>query len=312
LRLFRDLLRALEPSTRIIMIGDKDQLPSVGAGNVLHDIIESCVVPVVRLNKVFRQQNDNTIVSVAHEIVHGDIPELPTPKESKGKNCMMINIGDNSEQLQAFILQLITKEIPKLTKDDGKNYTEKDVQILTPRRTGKYSVEEMNPWMQEVVNPEKRGVDQVRDGSRILRVGDRVMQTKNNYLKGETGVFNGDIGYIVAASLTSDGPQITVRYPDLIHPVEYSDDELDQIQHAWVSTVHKSQGSEIPVVIFILQNCHGIMLQRNLLYTGVTRAKKICLIMGEHRALVAAINNDKVVRRNTGLSSRLQENMCPA
>lgn len=307
LRLFRDLLRALESNTRIVMIGDKDQLPSVGAGNVLHDIIDSGVVPVVRLNKVFRQETGNTIVDVAHSIVGGEIPELPTPKDSKGKNCMMVNIGDDSAKMKSFILQLITKEIPKLTDDNGVNLKAKDVQILTPRRTGRYSVEEMNPWMQDAVNPEKSGVDQIKDGSRILRVGDRVMQIKNNYTLGDNGVFNGDIGYIVSSSITADGPVVAVRYPDIIHPVEYGDDTLDQIQHAWVSTVHKSQGSEIPVVIFVLQGCHGIMLQRNLLYTGVTRAKKICLIMGEHNALVTAINNDKVINRNTGLSSRLQE-----
>lgn len=307
LRLFRDLLRTLESNTRIVMIGDKDQLPSVGAGNVLHDIIDSGVVPVVRLNKVFRQETGNTIVDVAHSIVGGEIPELPTPKDSKGKNCMMVNIGDDSSKMQSFILQLITKEIPKLTDDNGVNLKAKDVQILTPRRTGKYSVEEMNPWMQDAVNPEKPGVDQIKDGHRILRVGDRVMQIKNNYTLGDSGVFNGDIGYIVSSSMTADGPLVAVRYPDIIHPVEYDDETLDQIQHAWVSTVHKSQGSEIPVVIFVLQSCHGIMLQRNLLYTGVTRAKRICLIMGEHNALVTAINNDKVINRNTGLSSRLQE-----
>lgn len=307
LRLFRDLLRALEPQTRIVMIGDKDQLPSVGPGNVLHDIIDSGVVSVVRLSKVFRQEIGNTIVEVAHDIVSGDVPGLPTPKDSKGKNCMMVNIGDDESKMQSFILQIITKEIPKLTDDKGVNFQAKDVQILTPRRTGKYSVEEMNPWMQDTVNPEKPGVDQIKDGHRVLRVGDRVMQIKNNYALGDAGVFNGDIGYIVASSITADGPSVSVRYPDIIHPVEYDDETLDQIQHAWVSTVHKSQGSEIPVVIFVLQNCHGIMLQRNLLYTGVTRAKKICIIMGEHNALVKAINNDKVVNRNTGLSSRLQE-----
>jgi exodeoxyribonuclease V alpha subunit len=307
LRLFRDLLRALETSARIVIIGDKDQLPSVGAGNVLHDIIDSGVVPVVRLNKVFRQETGNTIVDVAHSIVGGEIPELPTPKDSKGKNCMMVNIGDDASKMQSFILQLITKEIPKLTDDSGANLKAKDVQILTPRRTGKYSVDEMNPWMQDAVNPEKPGVDQIKDGHRVLRVGDRVMQIRNNYALGDSGVFNGDIGYIVSSSMTADGPLVGVRYPDIMHPVEYDDETLDQIQHAWVSTVHKSQGSEIPVVIFVLQSCHGIMLQRNLLYTGVTRAKRICLIMGEHNALVTAINNDKVINRNTGLSSRLQE-----
>ena len=307
LKLFRDLLRALEPNTRIVMIGDKDQLPSVGAGNVLHDIIDSGVVTVVSLNKVFRQESGNTIVEVAHSIVRGEIPELPTPKDSKGKNCMMVNIGDDSAKMKSFILQLITTEIPKLTDKNNVRLQAKDVQILTPRRTGRYSVEEMNPWMQEAVNPEKPGVEQIKDGNRILRVGDRVMQLKNNYTKGENGVFNGDIGYIVSCSMTADGPMVQVRYPDIIHPVDYDDESLDQIQHAWVSTVHKSQGSEIPVVIFVLQNCHGIMLQRNLLYTGVTRAKQICLVMGEHGALVTAINNDKVINRNTGLSSRLQE-----
>lgn len=312
LRLFRDLLRSLESNTRIVMIGDKDQLPSVGAGNVLHDIIDSGVVPVVRLNKVFRQESGNTIVEVAHDIVGGEIPDLPTPKESKGKNCMMVNVGDDSAKMQSFILQLITKEIPKLTDDNGVNLRAQDVQILTPRRTGRYSVEEMNPWMQDAVNPEKPNVEQIKDGNRILRVGDRVMQLKNNYTLGDNGVFNGDIGYIVSSSMSADGPLVAVRYPDIIHPVEYNDETLDQIQHAWVSTVHKSQGSEIPVVIFVLQSCHGIMLQRNLLYTGVTRAKKICLIMGEYNALVTAIHNDKVINRNTGLSSRLQEAFVPA
>jgi exodeoxyribonuclease V alpha subunit len=307
IRLFRDLLRALEPSTRIVMIGDKDQLPSVGAGNVLHDIIDSGVVPVVRLNKVFRQESGNTIVDVAHEIVSGIVSELPTPKESKGKNCMLVNIGDDSEKTRNFILQLINKEIPKLKDDNGNCYSSRDVQILTPRRTGRYSVEEMNPWMQEAVNPLLPGVEEIKDGYRNLRTGDRVMQLKNNYSKGDIGVFNGDIGYIVACSATAKGVNVKVKYPDIVTPVDYDDTDLDQIQHAWVSTVHKSQGSEIPIVIFVLEKCHSIMLQRNLLYTGVTRAKKLCLIMGEYAAFVTAVNNDKVINRNTGLASRLQE-----
>jgi exodeoxyribonuclease V alpha subunit len=165
----------------------------------------------------------------------------------------------------------------------------------------------MNPWMQEAVNPLLPGVEEIKDGYRNLRTGDRVMQLKNNYSKGDIGVFNGDIGYIVACSATAKGVNVKVKYPDIVTPVDYDDTDLDQIQHAWVSTVHKSQGSEIPIVIFVLEKCHSIMLQRNLLYTGVTRAKKLCLIMGEYAAFVTAVNNDKVINRNTGLASRLQE-----
>ncbi|MBS1722294.1 MAG: ATP-dependent RecD-like DNA helicase [Armatimonadetes bacterium] len=306
IRLFRDLLRALEPDDRLVLVGDADQLPSVGPGNVLRDVISSEAVPVVRLMHVFRQESGNTIVNVAHQILKGEVPELPTPKAARGRNCMMVDVGDDQEVLQSFIVHLVTQEVPKLKDSKGRPYSERDIQILTPRRTGAYSVDEMNPWLQEALNPGGPGVEQIKDSGRTLRVGDRVMQVQNNYTIGDNGVFNGDIGYIVSVQMTADGPNVGVKFADIANVVTYSDESLGQIQHAWATTVHKSQGSEIPVVLLVLQKCHSIMLQRNLLYTGLTRAKRVCVVIGAAEALARAVANNKEIKRNTNLSSRLK------
>lgn len=305
LRLFRDLTRAMERNDRLILVGDADQLPSVGPGNVLRDLIKSGAVPVVRLQHVHRQEQGNTIVEVAHDVLHGEVPELPVPRQRGDKNCVFVGTGGQKE-LEDYLLQLITKELPKLTKSDGSQVTPRDIQVLTPRRRGRYSVEELNPVLQESLNPPSSSKAELKDGDRIFRVGDRVMQMRNNYNLGDSGVFNGDVGYVSAVRRSADGSSISVKYPDMRDPVDYDDEIFGQIQHAYVQTVHKAQGSEVPVLIFLLYTAHGIMLQRNLVYTGITRAKQMCVVMGEYEALAKAVRNDREVRRNTALKERLQ------
>lgn len=306
IRLFRDLIRAMERNDRLILVGDADQLPSVGPGNVLRDLIKSGAVPVVRLRHIHRQAQGNTIVQVAHDVLHGVAPSLPVPRERGDKNCVFVGVGGQGE-LEEYLLLLITRELPKLVKSDKSPVTPRDIQVLTPRRRGKYSVEELNPILQSSLNPPATGKEELRDGDRIFRVGDRVMQMKNNYNLGDNGVFNGDVGYVSAVRRSADGSSISVKYPDMRDPVDYAEDIFNQIQHAYIQTVHKAQGSEVPVLIFLLFNAHGIMLQRNLVYTGITRAKQMCVVMGEEDAFAKAVRNDREVRRNTSLKQKLQK-----
>jgi exodeoxyribonuclease V alpha subunit len=300
LRLFRWLLLAMERHMRLIIVGDKDQLPSVGPGNVLRDLIASGKVPCVKLDQIFRQAKGNTIIPVAHDILHGVTPDLPTPAESKGRNCMMV-VSEDQSTLINMIVTLVTQSLPKA------GFKPEDIQILTPMRARGLGIEDLNPPLQEALNPAAPHKAEVQANSRIFRVGDRVMQIRNNYKKGDNGVFNGDIGYI--SSIIRDGEDVSiwVRYPDMPSPIEYAKDEWDELQHCMACTVHKSQGAEYPCVILVQHPSQYNMLQRNLIYTGVTRAKKLCVIAGTRRAVEIAVGNDKEVIRNTTLAELLQE-----
>ena len=300
LRLFRWLMLAMERDMRLIIVGDKDQLPSVGPGNVLRDLISSGVVPCVKLDQIFRQAKGNTIIPVAHDILHGVTPDLPTPAESKGRNCMMV-VSEDQSTLINMIVTLVTQSLPKA------GFKPEDIQILTPMRARGLGIEDLNPPLQEALNPAAPHKAEVQSNSRIFRVGDRVMQIRNNYKKGDNGVFNGDIGYI--SSIIRDGEDVSiwVSYPDMPSPIEYAKDEWDELQHCMACTVHKSQGAEYPCVILVQHPSQYNMLQRNLIYTGVTRAKKLCVIAGTRRAVEIAVGNDKEVIRNTTLAELLQE-----
>ena len=300
LRLFRWLLLAMERHMRLIIVGDKDQLPSVGPGNVLRDLIASGKVPCVKLDQIFRQAKGNTIIPVAHDILHGAMPDLPTPAESKGRNCMMV-VSEEQSTLINMIVTLVTQSLPKA------GFKPEDIQILTPMRARGLGIEDLNPPLQEALNPAAPHKAEVQSNSRIFRVGDRIMQIRNNYKKGESGVFNGDIGYI--SSIIRDGEDVSVwvRYPDMPSPIEYTKDEWDELQHCMACTVHKSQGAEYPCVILVQHPSQYNMLQRNLIYTGVTRAKKLCVIAGTRRAVEIAVGNNKEVIRNTTLAELLQE-----
>lgn len=286
--LMRNFLEAVPIGCHVIFVGDVDQLPAVGAGSVLKDIIRSGVVPTVALKEVFRQSEDSTIVLNAHAINAG---RLPRCSESENGDFLFIEQSDPE-----WVEQQIITFCKTLLPADGYDPLE-DIQVLSPMHNGACGVERLNQLLQEAMNPPREDVPQLQHGNRIFRLGDKVMQNKNNYDK---NVFNGDIGYI---SLLEDG-QICVSFGGT-QDVFYETQELNQLQLAYCMTVHKSQGSEYPVVILPLIPRHHVMLQRNLLYTAVTRAKKKVIIMGSRAALNTAVANDKSKQRNTLLAERL-------
>lgn len=293
-RLFRHLLCALERNVRLVMIGDSDQLPSVGAGNVLSDLISSNAIPVTRLKVVFRQKAGSSIISVAHDILNGVVPKLPTPKQSVGQNCMFVPVSEVNTLAQ-YIVTLVKNTLPSL------GYSPDDIQVLTPMRGKGVGVNDLNPILQEALNPPDSTKPELQLGFRILRQGDRVMQIRNDYNK---LIFNGEVGRICGITKGDTGlNRVFVKYPDKTEPIEYATEELDDIQLAFTSTIHKSQGSEYPAVVLAMHTSHWHMLRRNLFYTGLTRAKKHCIIIGTSDAIARAVNNDAQELRNTTLKS---------
>lgn len=298
IRLFRHLLCAMLRSTRLVLIGDADQLPSVGAGNVLSDLINSGVVPVTRLKVIFRQKAGSTIISVAHDILNGKVPSLPTPKQSNGQNCMFVAASD-IPMLCQYIVTLVKVTLPSL------GYSPDDIQVLTPMRGKGVGINDLNPLLQEAINPPSANKPELQMGWRILRQGDRVMQIRNDYKK---IVFNGEIGRICGITKSDTGASVVfVQFPDKTSPLEYHVDELDDLQLAFCSTIHKSQGSEYPAVVLAIHNSHWHMLRRNLFYTGLTRAKKHCIIAGTSQAIGRAVDNDAQEVRNTTLKSLMKQ-----
>lgn len=279
------LLQALPPQCRCILVGDADQLPSVGAGAVLHDIIQSNVVPVVRLETIFRQQQGGRIVTNAHRINHGLLPVVNADVEFR-----FIEIADEDEG--ATTISKIYAVECMATEDKFA------VQVLSPMYRNPCGVDNLNTLIQATSNPPAPEKSEYSHGVTVFRVGDKVMQKQNNY---EKGVFNGDIGEIFAIQHDI----IYVRYPE--QDVQYEGPGVDEITLAYATTVHKSQGSEYHTVIMALVNSHFIMLQRNLLYTAVTRAKRKVILVGTKKALELAVQNVRQSRRFTLLTQRLRE-----
>lgn len=279
------LLQALNPRCRCILVGDADQLPSVGAGAVLHDIIQSQVVPVVRLDTIFRQQEGGRIVTNAHLINHGRLPVVNADPEFR-----FVEI-QNEEEGAAKVCQIYQTE----SAEAEDKFV---VQILAPMYKNPCGVEHLNTVIQEQTNAPCPGKGEYKNGKTLFRRGDKVMQKQNNYDK---GVFNGDIGEIFAIQ----NDIIYVRYPE--QDVKYEGQEVDEITLAYAITVHKSQGSEYSTVIMTIVNSHVVMLQRNLFYTAVTRAKRKVILVGTKIALQTAIQNTRTSRRFTLLTPRLRE-----
>ena len=305
LLLFKNLISALESNDRLILIGDVDQLPSVGPGNVLKDLINSDKIPYVRLSKVFRQDAKSSIVLAAHDVINGKTPELIIPSQSKGRNFMFAG-AEKIDDVINILKHLVQHTLPAVKIND-KNLTIDDIQILSPMREKGLGVNDINPKLQEVLNPGSPNKEEIQygmlsGGPKIYRVGDRVMQIKNDY---EKNVFNGDMGKIVGINKTTSPAQVGVKFPDLNDVVIYKQQELDDLQHAWCITVHKSQGGEFPAVIILSHDSQAAMLQRNLFYTGITRAKKICIVVGTSNAVRSAVNNNREAKRNTTLKNRL-------
>ena len=284
--LMNSLLKAVPSHMRLILVGDIDQLPSVGAGNVLRDIIDSGVVPVIRLTRIFRQAQSSRIITNAHKINQGIFPDI-----SNGRDADFFFIKqEDPEKAAQEIVNIVKNRIPK-----AYHYSTNDIQVLAPMQRSVVGATNLNIILQEAINPEG---DCLSRGGFKYRKGDRVMQIRNNYDK---EVFNGDIG--IVQNVNIEDRSLTVIYEG--RAVEYEDNELDEVTLAYATTIHKSQGSEYPVVVIPLLMTHFVMLQRNLVYTGITRAKKICIIVGTTKALAYSVHNMVVLKRNTKLKERL-------
>jgi exodeoxyribonuclease V alpha subunit len=284
--LMNSLLKAVPSHMKVILVGDIDQLPSVGAGNVLRDIIDSDVVPVVRLTRIFRQAQSSRIITNAHKINQGVFPDI-----SNGKDSDFFFIKQEDPELAANeIVNIVKNRIPK-----AYHYNTNEIQVLAPMQRSVVGATNLNIILQEAINPIG---DSLSRGGFKYRKGDKVMQIRNNYDK---EVFNGDIGHVKEVNL--EERSLTVIFEG--REVEYEDSELDELTLAYATTIHKSQGSEYPVVVIPLLMTHYVMLQRNLIYTGITRAKKICIIVGSTKALAYSVHNMVVQKRNTKLKERL-------
>ncbi len=286
------LFRAVKPGTQVLLVGDVDQLPSVGAGDVLGNIIESGKVSVSRLKQIYRQTANSDIISNAHHINHGKYPVF---SESKDGDFFLFPAED-AEKAADWVINVVSHRIPDNFGFDPVH----DIQVLTPMYRGAAGVDSLNQLLQERLNPKKAERGEQKLFGTIYRVGDKIMQTKNNYDK---DVFNGDIGMI--ENINTIEQTITVRMDGIRH-VKYDFSEADEIVLAYAVTVHKSQGSEFPVIVMPVITQHYIMLQRNLLYTAVTRAQKLCVLVGNPKAIHIAINNNQYAQRYSKLSERIQ------
>jgi exodeoxyribonuclease V alpha subunit len=287
------LVKAVAPGAHLLLVGDVDQLPSVGAGEVLQDMIGSQVLPVVRLTKIFRQAQQSGIVINAHRVNAGRPPALTGFGDFFWFNC------DQTEATAELVTDIVTRRIPAKFGIDPR----RDVQVLCPMHRGPAGAGNLNMLLQEALTPYREGAPERRYGGRVFRVGDKVTQLRNNYDKGAAGVFNGTTGVVAGMSLEDHA--LTVR-TDEDEEISYDFDELDELAHAYAVTIHRSQGSEYPAVVIPLTTAAWMMLQRNLLYTGITRAKKLVVLVGSRRALAAAVRTTGTGRRHTALAYRLQ------
>ena len=286
--LMNALLKAIPEGMRLILVGDIDQLPSVGAGNVLRDIIDSGVFPVVRLTRIFRQAQSSRIIMNAHAINEGKFPDI-----SNGKNTDFFYIEkEDPEEAVQEIVRLVKNNLPRYYKTPWNH-----IQVLTPMQKGIVGAANLNLALQEALNSQGDGL---RRGGYLFRAGDKVMQIRNNY---EKEIFNGDIGTVESVDLQER--MLKVNFDQ--HIIEYEASELDELVHAYATTIHKAQGSEYPIVVMPVLMNHYVMLQRNLIYTGITRAKKVLVIVGTRKALSYAVRNVTVTKRNTFLKERLCE-----
>ena len=293
------LLKALKEKTRLILIGDSDQLPSVGPGNVLKDLIDSDLVPFVKLTHIYRQAQESEIIVNAHKVNQGEKIDLTT----RDNDFFFIN-GTN-------IITQVSELLGGRLQKYGNYDSFKDIQVLTPTKKGDSGTKILNKELQKVLNPENKFKKEKAFGGIIFREGDKVMQTKNNYdlvwesLDGKnygSGIYNGDMGVI--KEISEDGMKVIFDDEKL---VDYTLDSLDELEHAYAITVHKSQGSEFPVVVMPIISGPPMLYTRNLLYTGITRAKELLVIVGESNIVNRMIDNNEIKKRNTGLQYKLDK-----
>ena len=306
-KLMYALLNAIVPGTRVILVGDVNQLPSVGPGSVLTDIISSGCFPVVKLTKIFRQAGESDIIVNAHKINRGE----PVVLDNKSMDFFFLK-RDDTNMIISNIITLIQKKLPKFV-----SASEADIQVLTPMRKGLLGVERINKILQEYLNPPQPGKQEKEYGDHLFREGDKVMQIKNNYqLEWEIttrygmtidkgiGVFNGDMGIIKKINTYEE--TVTVEY-DEKKQVKYPYNLLDELELAYAITIHKAQGSEYPAVIIPLLQGPRQLYYRNLLYTAVTRARKCVTVIGSESVFQEMIQNTNQQNRNTSLAERIRE-----
>ncbi|MBN2499352.1 MAG: ATP-dependent RecD-like DNA helicase [Anaerolineales bacterium] len=291
--LANNLLKALEPGTHLLLVGDVDQLPSVGAGDVLRDIIASEIVPITRLSVIFRQAAGSHIIENAHRINQGELPEF----DSESGEDFFRFPANTPEEAASWVVDLVTTRIPQRFRLNPRD----DIQVLVPMYRGPAGIHNLNAELQAALNPPKALKPERTLYGQTFRSGDKVMQVKNDYDK---NVFNGDIGWIKEISQVQQS--LTVDYEG--RSVTYDWSETDQLVLAYAISVHKSQGSEFPAIVLPLLTQHYMMLQRNLLYTAITRAKRLCVLVSNTKATAIAVKNNKVTERHTALAWRLQEN----
>jgi exodeoxyribonuclease V alpha subunit len=286
------LVKAIPPGAHLLVVGDVDQLPSVGAGEVLRDLLAAERLPRVRLTHVFRQAQQSGVVTNAHRINAGQ------PPLTHGLADFFLFAKDDSEQVADLVVDIVANRLPRRF---GLN--PRDVQVLCPMHRGPAGAGVLNERLQGALTPAREGLPERRFGGRVYRVGDKVMQLRNNYDKGAAGVFNGSVGVVTALSLEDQELRVLL---DEDEEVGYGFDELDELTHAYAVSIHRSQGSEYPCVVVALTMSAWLMLQRNLLYTAVTRAKQLVVLVGSRRALAKAVRTQGAGRRYTALTQRLQ------
>ena len=284
--LFQKLLDAIKVGSKLIIIGDEDQLPAIGAGNVLHDIIDSKVIPVVRFTRIFRQAQNSKIITAAHEINKGIAPVIKNSNDSD----LFFKQELDENVINAEILSLVEKRLPKRY---GVNPS--DIQVITPMKKGVCGINNFNLQLQDALNPNGE-----RCNFTFFRVGDKVMQIKNNY---DFGVFNGDNGVVKCFDNVNKTMTVTFKTCE----VEYHKEDLEELMLSYAITIHKSQGSEYPIIVMPITSSHYRMLNRNLIYTAITRAKKICVIVGEHHMFAHGVHTEDVKKRLTSLNEFLAE-----
>ncbi|HET9656612.1 MAG TPA: ATP-dependent RecD-like DNA helicase [Kineosporiaceae bacterium] len=294
------LVKAIPPGAHLLLVGDVDQLPSVGAGEVLRDLLAADAIPRVRLTRIFRQAAASGIVVNAHRINAGQSPQLTgfgdfywfgcDPPEDTGRHP--------AEETAQLVVDIVARRIPAKFG----LHPVRDVQVLTPMHRGPAGAGNLNTLLQEALTPFRDGAPERRYGGRVFRIGDKVTQLRNNYDKGAAGIFNGTVATVTGLSLAE---QTLTVVTDEDESVDYDFAELDELAHAYAVTIHRSQGSEYPAVVIPVTTSSWLMLQRNLLYTGVTRAKKLIVLAGSRRALAQAIRTPGTGRRHTALTHRL-------
>ncbi|MFY1688641.1 ATP-dependent RecD-like DNA helicase [Plantactinospora sp. WMMB782] len=286
------LVKAVAPGAHLLLVGDVDQLPSVGAGEVLRDVLGAGSVPRVRLTKIFRQAQKSGVVVNAHRINAGQPPLLGDYPD------FFLFPVDEPEATAELVVDIVARRVPRRF-----GLRPRDIQVLTPMHRGPAGAGNLNTALQQAISPGRDGQPERRHGARVFRVGDKVIQIRNNYDKGAAGVFNGTVG--VVTGLSVEERNLTVR-TDEAEEIGYDFDELDELQHAYAITVHRSQGSEYPAVVVPVTMGSYTMLQRNLLYTAVTRARKLVVLAGSRKALAIAVRTAGTGRRHTALTHRLE------